>query len=108
MLFRSGKALQAAFDAVPWLMAGLGAAGGMMRFVGFATLLRIMLSNDLWGIYFAGFALATIIGYIPALSGSALILIAYVGIALALNDFQTNVAIRNTGGNGNGGDDDGI
>jgi len=103
-----GNALTAAFDAVPWLMTGLSAAGGMMRFVGFATLLRIMLSNDHWGIYFAGFALATIIGYIPALSGSALILIAFVGIALALNDFQTNVAIRNAGGNGNGGDDDGI
>ena len=104
-----GKALQAAFDAVPWLMTGLGAAGGMMRFVGFATLLRIMLSNDLWGSYFAGFALATIIGYIPALSGSALLLIAFVGIALALSDFQTNVAIRNAAGsNGNGGDDDGI
>ena len=103
-----GKALNAAFDAVPWLMGGLGAAGGMMRFVGFATLLRIMLSNDHWGIYFAGFALATIIGYIPALSGSALVLIAFVGIALALNDYQTNVAIKNAGGNGNGGDDDGI
>ena len=103
-----GNALQAAFDAVPWLMTGLGAAGGMMRFVGFATLLRIMLSNDHWGIYFTGFALATIIGYIPALSGSALVLIAFVGIALALNDFQTNVAIRNAGANGNGGDDDGI
>ena len=103
-----GKALNAVFDAVPWLMAGLSAAGGMLRFVGFATLLRIMLSNDHWGIYFAGFALATIIGYIPALGGSALVLIAFVGIALALNDFQTNVAIRNAGGNGNGGDDDGI
>ena len=103
-----GDTLVALFDKVPWLMAGLGAAGGMMRFVGFATLLRIMLSNDHWGIYFAGFALATIIGYIPALSGSALLLIAFVGIALALNDFQTNVAIRNAGGNGNGGDDDGI
>lgn len=103
-----GVALNNVFDAVPWLMAGLGAAGGMMRFVGFATLLRIMLSNDHWGIYFAGFALATIIGYIPALSGSALVLIAFVGITLALNDYQTNVAIKNAGGNGNGGDDDGI
>ena len=103
-----GEALTKVFDAVPWLMTGLGAAGGMMRFVGFATLLRIMLSNDHWGIYFAGFALATIIGYIPALGGSALLLIAFVGIALALNDFQTNVAIRNAGANGNGGDDDGI
>ena len=103
-----GKALQDAFDKVPWLMAGLGAAGGMMRFVGFATLLRIMLSNDHWGIYFAGFTMATIIGYIPELAGSALLLIAFVGIALALNDFQTGVALKNAGGNGNGGDDDGI
>ena len=103
-----GNALQSVFDKLPWLMTGLSAAGGMMRFVGFATLLRIMLSNDHWGIYFAGFAMATIIGYIPALSGSALLLIAFVGIALALNDFQTNVAIRNSGSNGNGGDDDGI
>jgi PTS system N-acetylgalactosamine-specific IIC component len=67
-----------------------------------------MLSNEHWGIYFTGFALATIIGYIPALSGSALVLIAFVGITLAINDFQTNVAIRNAGSNGNGGDDDGI
>ena len=103
-----GEALTKAFDAVPWLMSGLGAAGGMMRFVGFATLLRIMMSNDHWGIYFAGFALATIIGYIPALAGSALLLIAFVGIALALSDFQNGVALKNAAGNGNGGDDDGI
>lgn len=103
-----GDKLQALFDEVPWLMAGLEAAGGMMRFVGFATLLRIMLSSDLWGIYFAGFALATVIGYIEGLAGSALLLIAFFGIALALNNFQTSVAIKNAGGNGNGGDDDGI
>ena len=103
-----GNALQSVFDKLPWLMTGLSAAGGMMRFVGFATLLRIMLSNDHWGIYFAGFAMATIIGYIPELAGSALLLIAFVGIALALNDFQTGVALKNAGGNGNGGDDDGI
>ena len=93
-------------------MALLGAAGGMMRFVGFATLLRIMLSNEFWGIYFAGFALATIIGYIPELSGSALLLIAFVGIAIALYDYQTRVAIKQAAGSGfaaNGGDDeDGI
>lgn len=104
-----GDVLQGVFEKLPWLMAGLSVAGGMMRFVGFATLLRIMLSNKHWGIYFAGFALATIIGYIPALSGSALVLIAFVGIALALNDFQTGVALRTAGGsNGNGGEDDGI
>ena len=89
-------------------MDGLGAAGGMMRFVGFAILLRIMLSNELWGIYFAGFTLATLIGYIPELSGSALLLVAFVGIAIALNDFQTRVAMKQNAGSANGGDEDGI
>lgn len=103
-----GNTLAKLSDDFKWVMTGLGAAGGMMRFVGFATLLRIMLSNDLWGIYFAGFALATIIGYIPALSGSALILIAFVGVAISLNDFQTRVAIKNVAGSSNGGGEDGI
>ena len=103
-----GKALNAVFDAVPWLMAGLSAAGGMLRFVGFATLLRIMLSNDHWGIYFAGFTLATVMGFVPGVAGSTMLLCAFVGIALALNDFQTSVAVRNAAASGNGGDDDGI
>lgn len=103
-----GNTLNQLSENFAWIMNGLGAAGGMMRFVGFAILLRIMLSNELWGIYFAGFALATIIGYIPALSGSALILIAFVGVAIALNDFQTRVAIKNAGGSNGGGEADGI
>lgn len=93
-----------------WFMNGLSAAGGMMRYVGFAILLRIMLSNDLWGIYFAGFALATIIGKIEGLSGSALLIIAFIGIAVAIYDFQTNVKIKScTADIARGGDDeDGI
>ena len=103
-----GTTLDALSQKFSWFMAGLSAAGGMMRFVGFATLLRIMLSNDFWGIYFAGFALATIIGYIPELGGSALILIAFFGVALAMYDFQTRVAMRSCGGGNVGGDEDGI
>lgn len=104
-----GETLTAISEKYGWFMRGLSAAGGMMRFVGFAILLRIMLSNDFWGIYFAGFALATIIGYIPELSGSALILIAFVGIAIALYDFQTRCAMKAAGaGSANGGDEDGI
>ena len=104
-----GSTLTAISEKYAWIMTGLGAAGGMMRFVGFAILLRIMLSNELWGIYFAGFALATIIGYIPELSGSALLLIAFVGVAIALYDFQTRCAMKSAGaGNANGGDEDGI
>ena len=111
-----GAALGTTLDAISqqyaWIMNGLGAAGGMMRFVGFAILLRMMLSNDFWGIYFAGFTLATVIGYIPELAGSALILIAFVGIAIALYDFQTRCAIKAVAGsaaNVTGGDEeDGI
>jgi len=93
-----------------WIMVGLGAAGKMMRYVGFAILLRIMLSNDLWGIYFAGFALATIIGKIEGLGGSALLLIAFIGIAVSIYDFQNNVRTKAVTANiGMGGaDEDGI
>ena len=106
-----GETLTAISDKYGWIMTGLSAAGGMMRFVGFATLLRIMLSGEYWGIYFAGFALATIIGYIEALSGSALLLIAFVGVAIAMYDFQTRCAIKNAAGSGagnDGGEEDGI
>ncbi len=99
--------LQQFSDSAQWFMTGLGAAGGMMRFVGFAILLRIMLANDMWGIYFAGFAAAAILGNIQATSGATLLLVAFIGIAIAIYDFNTNVKINNTAG-GNGGMSDGI
>ena len=46
-----GTTLSNLAEKFSWVMAGLGAAGGMMRFVGFATLLRIMLSNEFYGQY---------------------------------------------------------
>ncbi|MGL5415477.1 MAG: PTS sugar transporter subunit IIC, partial [Clostridium sp.] len=81
-----------------------------MRYVGFAILLRIMLSKDLWGIYFAGFALATIVGSIEGLGGPALLIIAFIGIGIAIYDFQTNVKMKaNVSFVSEGGDDeDGI
>ena len=44
-----------------WFMGGLSAAGGMMRYVGFGILMKIMLSGDMWVIYFAGFAIAAVL-----------------------------------------------
>ena len=107
----AGKTLTALSEQFAWFMSGLSAAGGMMRYVGFAILLRIMLSNDLWGIYFAGFALATIIGKIDGLSGSALLIIAFIGFAVAIYDFQTNVKMKSSAAYapvGGGDDEDGI
>lgn len=94
-------------DALPtWLMNGLSAAGGMMRYVGFAILLKVMMSGDLWGFYFAGFALAIIVNTAPALSGSALLLLALIGFAIAYWDYQIQVKLKNS--EVVGGDEDGI
>lgn len=107
----AGNALTALSNQFKWFMDGLSAAGGMMRYVGFAILLRIMLSGELWGIYFAGFALATIVGKIEGLGGSALLIIAFIGIAIAIYDFQTNVKMKTATAYspvGGGDDEDGI
>ncbi|MBS6062714.1 PTS mannose/fructose/sorbose/N-acetylgalactosamine transporter subunit IIC [Criibacterium bergeronii] len=93
-----------------WFMDGMSAAGGMMRFVGFAILLKVMVSRELWPFYFAGFAIANLFGAIPALSGSAILLIAVIGFAVAIYDYQMQVKLKNNVGNTNisGGEEDGI
>lgn len=96
-----GDVLQTYSDKITWLMDGLGAAGGMMRYVGFAVLLRIMLANDMWGIYFAGFACAAILGNISATSGATLVLVAFIGVAIAMYDYNTATKLK-------GGSSDGI
>jgi PTS system N-acetylgalactosamine-specific IIC component len=88
-----------------WVWDGLGAAGGMMRFVGFAILMKVMLSKDYWGFYFAGFALANIAE--GPLGGAALLAVALIGLAIAMWDFQISVKMAGLG-KGNGGDTDGI
>ncbi len=112
LAYVGGDALKAPLETISkdfsWFMAGLGAAGGMMRYVGFAILLKIMLSNDLWGIYFAGFTAAAVIGNVEAVKGATLLLVAFVGIAIALYDYQTNIKIKENAGSGNGGMTDGI
>ena len=92
--------------SLSWLMAGLSVAGGMMRYVGFAILMKIMLSSDLWGYFGLGFAMATIVGAVPGLGGSALVILALIGAAFAVQDFVVNTRIANLGTVG--GDEDGI
>ena len=81
-----------------WVWSGLGAAGGMMRFVGFAVLMKVMISSDTWTILFAGFAVATIIDKV--LPGHTLTMVALIGLAIAVYDFQINIKMKNTGGQG--------
>lgn len=88
------------------LMNGLAAAGGMMRYVGFAILLKVMLSKDLWGFYFAGFALAIVVSSNADLSGAALLILAFIGFAIAFWDYQIQTRLKNA--EVMGGDEDGI
>lgn len=100
---------QTVVDAIPkWLMNGLSAAGGMMRYVGFAILLKVMMSKEMWGFYFFGFALAVIVMASPSLSGSGLLILAFIGFALAFWDFQIQAKFKNAVISTDGGDEDGI
>ncbi|MGY3748871.1 PTS mannose/fructose/sorbose/N-acetylgalactosamine transporter subunit IIC [Vagococcus acidifermentans] len=99
-------------SAIPsWLMSGLGAAGAMMKYVGFAILMKVMLSRDLWGFLFAGFSIAVIAMASPSLSSPALLICAFIGFALAFWDFQIQTKFKTAHvqqGDSIGGEEDGI
>lgn len=101
-------------SAIPeWITNGLTAAGGMMRYVGFAVLMKVMMTKDMWGFYFLGFALACILTGIEALVSPALLLLAFIGFAFAFWDYQTCIRIKEAADTSgmdydNGGDEDGI
>ncbi len=104
----ASDALNSLISNASWFLVGLGGAGGKMRFVGFAILLKIMLSADLWGYLLAGFAMALLFGGLETTASAALILIAFLGIALAVNDFIQTKNIKENAGSGMGGMTDGI
>lgn len=91
-----------------WVMAGLDAAGGAMKFVGFAILMKVMMSGEMWGFLFAGFVMANICAAVPGMSGATLLMCAMVGLAIALYDYQMNSKIKANAGLSTGGVSDGI
>jgi PTS system N-acetylgalactosamine-specific IIC component len=62
------------------------------------------------GFYFIGFALANIVAGIPALSGSALLLLALIGFGFAFWDYQIQTKFKTVkvGVTTDGGEEDGI
>ena len=106
-----GNALQDFSYQFSWVMAGLDAAGGAMKFVGFAILMKVMMSGEMWGFLLAGFAMSLLCSANAATSGATLILCAFVGAAIAIYDFTTQTKIKQNAGAGAGyvgGDEDGI
>lgn len=89
-------------EALPaWVWDGLKIAGNMMPFVGFAILMKVMLSKDFYGFFFAGFAFAAYLGV-------DLLFIAFIGFALAYWDFQISTRNKGSISVNVGGDEDGI
>ncbi|MCI7125430.1 MAG: PTS sugar transporter subunit IIC [Agathobaculum sp.] len=104
-----GETLQNFAFQYSWIMAGLDAAGGAMKFVGFAILMKVMMSNEMWGFLLAGFAMALLCSANASTAGATLLLCAFVGAAIAIYDFSINTRIKANAGAGNmGGDSDGI
>ncbi|SJZ85765.1 PTS mannose/fructose/sorbose/N-acetylgalactosamine transporter subunit IIC [Anaerorhabdus furcosa] len=106
----AGQAVgQTLSEAVPaWVWAGLGAAGGMMRFVGFAVLMKVMISGEFWTILIAGFASATLIDKAMGTGAYTLVIVAILGGALAYYDFQINTKIKANAGSAKEDYSDGI
>ena len=104
-----GDSLREFSTSFSWVMAGLDAAGGAMKFVGFAILMKVMMSGEMWGFLLAGFAMSLLCSANSTTSGATLILCAFVGAAIAIYDFTTQTKIRQNAGSGfAGGDEDGI
>ena len=106
-----GETLKSFSYQFSWVMAGLDAAGGAMKFVGFAILMKVMMSGEMWGFLLAGFVMALICSSNPVTSGATLLLCAFVGVAIAIYDFMVQTKIKQSAGAGAGfvgGDQDGI
>ena len=84
-----GETLTAILPQQVW--AGLTAAGKMMPALGFAMLLKVMLSKE--------YAIFMILGFVLVAYGKLpLLAIAMVGLAAAVYDFHISMKTKNTGG----------
>lgn len=80
-------------DAMPtWLTDGLAIGGGMVVAVGYAMVINMMATKEVWPFFAIGFVLATV-------SEITLIGLGVIGVALAL----IYLALSKQGGSGNGG-----
>ncbi|HEM3576954.1 TPA: PTS mannose/fructose/sorbose transporter subunit IIC [Streptococcus suis] len=86
------EAVQAALESMPaWLSGGMNVGGGMVVAVGFAMVINMMATREVWPFFAIGFALA-------AVSELTLIALGAIGVSLAF--IYLNLSKK--GGNGGG------
>ncbi|HBJ8578376.1 TPA: PTS mannose/fructose/sorbose transporter subunit IIC [Listeria monocytogenes] len=94
LLFIPADSVQSFLEAVPaWLTDGMAIGGGMVVAVGYALVINMMATKEVWPFFVIGFVVA-------AISQLTLIAIGALGVALAL--IYLNLS-KMGGGNSNGG-----
>ena len=93
LLMIPAETVKGALEAMPaWLADGMQIGGGMVVAVGYAMVINMMASREVWPFFAIGFALA-------AVSQLTLIALGAIGVALAL----IYLSLSKKGGNGGGG-----
>ena len=87
-----GSLVRQGLEAMPeWLTAGMTIGGGMVVAVGYAMVINMMSSREVWPFFFLGFALA-------AIKQLTLISLGIIGVCLAI----LFLALEGSGGSSNG------
>ncbi|PCS01343.1 mannose/fructose/sorbose family PTS transporter subunit IIC [Lactococcus fujiensis] len=74
-----------ALNAIPdWLKGGLAVGGGMVVVVGYAMVINIMATAEIWPFFFLGFVLAPLAPNAAGLNGISLIGMGILGTVIAL------------------------
>ena len=93
LLMIPAESVESALEAMPaWLSEGMQIGGGMVVAVGYAMVINMMATREVWPFFAIGFALA-------AVSELTLIALGAIGVAIAL----IYLALSKKGGNGGGG-----
>ena len=93
LLMIPAESVKSALEAMPaWLSEGMQIGGGMVVAVGYAMVINMMATREVWPFFAIGFALA-------AVSELTLIALGAIGVAIAL----IYLALSKKGGNGSGG-----
>ena len=93
LMFIPSSSVQKALESLPkWFTEGMTIGGGMVVAVGFAMVINLMATKEVWPFFFLGFALAPI-------SQLTLIAIGIIGLCIAI--VYLNLS-KNKGGGGGG------
>lgn len=98
LLFIPAATVQHFLESMPaWLTDGMAIGGGMVVAVGYAMVINMMATKEVWPFFAIGFCLA-------AVSGLTLIALGVIGVAIAIIYLKLSEGGKSSGGNGNMGD----